>query len=282
MKNIKLGDQVYEGVETVRLDTAEGGTVDYAPYEETFAAGRVEGYNAGKEAGLEEGFDNGKAAGIQAEYDRFWDIAQRPYGFPTKCLFAGPLWTPQIFYPKHDIVLLNDSRSVFDYSTGLVDFDLRGRLAELNVRLDTSKATLLTSFFAGSGPATCPEIDTTGCASVANLVYYSNTIRSIDNIILREDGSQTIDGIFSGGTALTDVRFTGTIGTSANFQWNPLSVDSMKSVITHLKNYAGTADAAKYKVTFTDACWAALEADSAAPDGNTWRDYVETTLGWLT
>jgi hypothetical protein len=61
MKNIKLGDQIYEGVETVRLDTAAGGTVDFAPYQETFAAGRVEGYNAGKEDGLVEGFEEAMA-----------------------------------------------------------------------------------------------------------------------------------------------------------------------------------------------------------------------------
>jgi hypothetical protein len=105
-------------------------------------------------------------------------------------------------------------------------------------------------------------------------------VQTVDMLIPNENLSYT--GAFSTASNLTTITFGGVIGKDINFQWSPLSVESMKSVITHLKNYAGTADAGKKTVKFTDACWTALEADSTAPDGNTWRDYVETTLGWLT
>lgn len=286
MKNIKLGDQVYEGVQTVRLDTAEGGTVDYAPYEETFTAGRVEGYNAGKEAGLEEGFDNGKAAGIEegikTEYDRFWDAYQRSGNLRVYVgAFAGHGWHPDIFQPKYDIICEGDSRRMF--SDNAHNIDLIDHLSGLGIRLDTAGATNLTEMFRYNGFTRVPEINTVGCDTLVNLCYYPSRLWYIENIVLREDGSQTIDAMTAGASLLTHLRISGTIGKNANFSANPLDLESMKSVIGCLKNYAGTADAAKYKVTFSPTCWETLDADGAnAPDGNTWRDYVETTLGWLT
>ena len=278
MKNIKLGDQIYEGVQTVRLDTAEGGTVDYAPYDETFAAGRTEGYNAGKEAGLEEGFDNGKAAGIQAEYDRFWDGYQPSlsgfYGF----FFAGPGWNDNTFYPKTDLVLRNgySAQSMFQ-QCGVTN--IAERLEACGVILDTSQAQYFNNMFNSSKIVRVPAIDCTNAVSVSS-IFAGAPVQTIDKLTVNEN--LPLNNAFTNANALTNIMFEGTIGQNTNFQWCPLSVASMKSVIGCLKNYAGTDDAAKYKVTFTDACWAALEADSSAPDGNTWRDYVETTLGWLT
>lgn len=277
MKNIKLGDQIYEGVQTVRLDTAAGGTVDFAPYQETFAAGRVEGYNAGKEAGLEEGFDKG----VKSEYDRFWDAFQRSGNRREYAsAFGGVGWTSAIFQPKYDIICNGDCRRMFSDNGNPID--LIDQLQEKAVTLDTSGATNLQEMFRYNGFTRIPEINTVGCSSLPNLLYYPTRLWYIENIVLRDDGSQTIDTMTTGAAALTHLRISGTIGNNANFSANPLDADSMKSVITHLKDYAGTADAGKKTVKFTDACWTALEADSVAPDGNTWRDYVETTLGWLT
>ena len=282
MKNIRLGDQIYEGVEKVRLNTVEGGTVDYAPYEETFAAGRVKGYNAGKEAGLEEGFDNGKAAGIQSEHDRFWDTFQRNgYRREYASAFGGGGWTSAIFQPKYDIICTGDCRRIFSDNGNSID--LIDQLEAQNVILDTSGATNLQEMFRYNGFTRIPEINTVGCSSLPNLLYYPTRLWYIENIVLRDDGSQTIDTMTTGASALTHLRISGTIGNNANFSTNPLDNESMKSVITHLKNYAGTADAGKKTVKFMDSSWTALAADgTTAPDGNTWRDYVETTLGWLT
>ena len=55
----------------------------------------------------------------------------------------------------------------------------------------------------------------------------------------------------------------------------------MKSIISCLKDYSGTDSEDLYSVLFTDDCWNNLEADSTAPDGGTWRTYVDN-LGWLT
>ena len=277
MKNIKLGDQIYEGVQTVRLDTAAGGTVDFAPYQETFAAGRVEGYNAGKEAGLEEGFDKG----VKSEYDRFWDNYQengKRLGYQRA--FAGSGWTDQTFRPKYDIV--TDTHYTANSMFHNADItDLVAILQAYAVILDISKAWYVTSMFQDAYRIThIPRLDLTSARQFDYSCSYCLELHTVDCIIANEACTWT--GAFRESNVLTNITFEGVIGQDINFQWSPLSVDSMKSVITHLKNYSGTADAGTKTVKFTDACWAALEADGSAPDGNTWRDYVETTLGWLT
>jgi hypothetical protein len=54
----------------------------------------------------------------------------------------------------------------------------------------------------------------------------------------------------------------------------------MKSIITHLKNYSGTASEYTYSLTLTSACKTALEAEgTTSPNGNLWTEYV-SDLGW--
>jgi hypothetical protein len=55
----------------------------------------------------------------------------------------------------------------------------------------------------------------------------------------------------------------------------------MKNIISCLKDYSGTEKEYVNKLTFNAERWTALEADSKAPDGNTWREYV-FNLGWNT
>lgn len=143
MKNIKLGDQIYEGVETVRLDTAAGGTVDFAPYQETFAAGRTEGYNAGKEDG------------IQTEYDRFWDAFQNN-GNKTNCNFkyAGFGWTNVTFRPKH-IMRPTMAMQMFYYNQVA---DYIAIFEEYGGGLDTSWCTGFQDMFRYSGATRLPEL----------------------------------------------------------------------------------------------------------------------------
>ena len=60
----------------------------------------------------------------------------------------------------------------------------------------------------------------------------------------------------------------------------------MKNIISSLNNYAGTSDEATHTVTFTTACWTALEASGKPFDDGltedetlTWENYV-ISLGW--
>lgn len=94
------------------------------------------------------------------------------------------------------------------------------------------------------------------------------------------DENTKFTGAFDYANSLESVTFEGVIGQNLTIRWSSkLSIASMKSIISCLKNYSGTDKEYTYTLTFSENMWARLEADSTAPDGNTWRDYVNT-LGW--
>lgn len=66
---------------------------------------------------------------------------------------------------------------------------------------------------------------------------------------------------------------------SLSFSYSPLTVESMKSIITALKDYSGTTSEYTYKITFSSACVTALEAEGATAEYNgeacTWTDLIE-------
>jgi hypothetical protein len=77
--------------------------------------------------------------------------------------------------------------------------------------------------------------------------------------------------------SLEDIIVEGTIGVSVSFQYSPLNVASMKSIITALKDYSGTDKEFTYTLTLKSDCWTALEAEGAtAPDGMTWTEYIDS------
>lgn len=77
------------------------------------------------------------------------------------------------------------------------------------------------------------------------------------------------------------IGFEGTIGKTLNLIHSPLIPESMKKAILCLKNFSGTGSEYTCSIKFSDECWAALEADSTAPTGTTWAEYVDS-LGWNT
>lgn len=287
--DIKLGETHYSDVWRVLFDTGHGDTVEFCHYEEAFAEGKEEGLGQGYDQGYEEGLVDGKEEGIQSEHDRFWDAFQNGGSVSSyEYAFAGKgLWNKENFRPKHDI-LCGEGYAVTQMFNGFGNkanqpfemvYDLSQWLDDLGVILDTSRTWYFEGMFQNCHCTRLPIVNM-GNAKSANYMFMSSLAVTIDKIIVNE--TCTWSNSFTNAKNLANITVEGILGQDINFSWSPLSVESMKSVITHLKNYAGTADAGKKTVKFTDACWTALEADSVAPDGNTWRDYVETTLGWLT
>jgi hypothetical protein len=116
----------------------------------------------------------------------------------------------------------------------------------------------------------------------------SNKLHTIEKIISSKSTAWG-NNVFMGCTSLANIVFEGEIAKTISFQYSPLTVESMKSVISCLVNYLGTDNEAKHTLTFTSACWEALEAstspyeDGLTDDENlSWRDYVMDSLGWLT
>ena len=182
-------------------------------------------------------------AGQDAERTTFWNKTQKEGNREDyEYAFTGVGWTNDNYKPEHTI---------------------RGAITNA-FRKSRFTNTLV------------PIVVVGGTANAFN-VSYVTTIPSID--LTEATNTSTC---FNQASRLVDVTFIGTIPTTINMQFaSGLSVASMKSAILHLANYTGTENANVNSLFFSDDCWAALEADSNAPDGGTWKKYVDS-LGWNT
>lgn len=289
MVNVTLGDKTYTGVAAVKTDTPEGGTVEFAPYEETFAAGKAEGieegYANGKADGVEEGYANGKtegiAEGVKAEYDRFWDSYQN-FGRRSEYMsaFCKGQWNDITFKPKYDIVAEGYASNIF-WETGISD--LKDALHRAGVVLDTSRVTYMNTGFAGSSKlARVPELSVVSVSHPNGLDYLFNqsiSLVEVEKLILKDDGSQNFTRTFDNALKLSKISIEGTIGNDINFQWSPLSGDSIGSVVSHLSD-----SAAGKTVTFKlSAVNSAFETAEGAADGSAseaWAALIATKSNW--
>ena len=249
-----------------KLVTLEVNT--YKVYYAGFVDGEKQGYNSG--------YEKGEVNGQKAEYDRFWDAFQ-DYGNRTSYgnTFSKSGWNDVTFKPKYPINAKGDASYMFA-DAGFSNFDF----VESGIELETEEATSLTYCFREvKGITRLGKISCLGCKDL-NRLFYRCFVKTIELFVVHE--TLTYSATFGSAHGLENIRINGTIGTSIDFTSSPLTVDSMKSVISCLKNYAGTENENVYKVAFNSDCWTALEASGTAPDGNTWVDYVNYTLGWNT
>ncbi len=81
--------------------------------------------------------------------------------------------------------------------------------------------------------------------------------------------------------ALENVGFAGVIRAPMNLSHSSkLTIESLKSLITHLFNWAEQGTTKTYTLTLSSASKQLLEAEGAtSPNGNTWAEYI-TDLGW--
>lgn len=217
-------------------------------------------------------------AGKKAEYDEFWDSYQ-DYGKRRyyKNAFSGSGWNEHTFRPKYDII---DTVGQNTFQESLINVDLREHLNNLGVKLDTSGVKYMTYYFYSSKFTALPEISTVSSASVA-CCFQNATLKTIDKLIFKEDGSQTLTNTFTNASRLEHLEIEGVIGRDISFSYSPLTVESMKSIITHLKNYTGTQDAGKYTLTLKDTCKTLMaeQGEIEELNGKTYDAYI-ADIGW--
>jgi hypothetical protein len=103
-------------------------------------------------------------------------------------------------------------------------------------------------------------------------------LRTIEELTVAETTPFSLT--FNRCDALQNITIEGVIGRSISFPHSPLSVESMKSIITHLKDYSGTDKEYTYTLTLSSTSKTALEAEGAtSPNGNTWLEYLDD-IGW--
>lgn len=175
-------------------------------------------------------------AGRKAEYDAFWDSYQTDkwgshilwYSYA----FAGLRWNDDNFCPKYDIIP-SGSANMFA-ECGIKD--LKKRLQELGIKLDTSQTTSTTYMFSNAYTTTIPELDMTNVVALTGLFYGAKVV-TIDKLILKADGTNTFSNMFYNAKSLENIQIEGAIGTNGfNVQYSPLSHDSLISIINALQD----------------------------------------------
>lgn len=178
-------------------------------------------------------------AGVKSEYDRFWDNYQKN-GEPMSYAMAfGSKWDDITFKPKYPIIATGNGNSMF-FGNSITN--LKAKLEECNVYLDTSEVTTFSDTFAYSKMTHIPEISTISASKVASPFGYAQSLHTIDKLILKDDGSQTFGAMFSSCTALENIVIEGKIGQNGfDVHWSTkLTHDSLMSIINALKDYSGT------------------------------------------
>jgi hypothetical protein len=241
MADILLGGKTYPGINRVRLDTPEGDTVDFTPYEETFAAGQ------------------------KSEYDRFWDEYQKTGNYIGA--FAGYGWNANTIKPKKDIKPTN-ALSMFFYNQ--MGGDLVAFFENLGIALDFSINKNANNLFQYSKFTRVGKI-----YSDADTWY--TTFGGCKQLVTIDEFGRYDDGEIRGGlasaftdcTALVNIKVKGIIAGNASFKWSPMLSDaSVQSIIDHLKDLTG---AATQTLTFHAEVGAKLtEEQKAAMTAKNW------------
>lgn len=223
-------------------------------------------------------------AGKKAEYDKFWDALQ-VNGTRTRYENGFFGWDTGAFYPKYDIVPTGNMQKFMQYFgiTNSEPIDFAARLEECGVKLDTSKATNTNcAFYWNPKISRLPEISLVSSTNTTLAFSQNDYLVTIDKVIFSDDGTQpSAVNTFLNMGALQNITIEGVIGNTVNFQASPLlTAESVKSIITHLKVFETTDAAYQTKYVYFNAnAWARVEEDSTAPDGGTWKAYVQS-LGW--
>lgn len=202
------------------------------------AIGVGEVYNKGGEEGFASGLEEGKELG----YDEFWDNFQN-YGNRTDYQVAFSRGFPNEAYnPKYD--LQGNVNSVF-----------------------------------AMGKITDAKVSILNATDITQMGRYNSVLTRLPELNMMETtviGSD--NNPFLGATKLTDLTMTGVLAKSMIFSACPLSVDSIKSIITCLKDFSGTDSENTYTVTFKTSYFNKLETEGDTAEYNgtpcTWAELI--------
>lgn len=139
--------------------------------------------------------------------------------------------------------------------------------------------TWWTSEDAGTTEGIIPDYGIPAMSYYTQFCYRASAVGTIE--IIRCHENTEFSQSFDGANNLKNITFEGTIGKNISFSSCPLTVASMKSIITHLKNYAGTENAGKYTLTLKDSCKSLMAQQGAVAelDGKTYDAYI-ADIGW--
>lgn len=223
---------------------------------------------------LKADFDEVYEAGKKAEHNEFWNSINTQGDF----CFAGTAWNKNTFKPTKNFTV---NKSCFYYHNWLGSaYNLAAHLEELGITI-TIGLTADQESFRYAWFTRIPELDFSGCSGTFDRVFYGDTpLVTIDKIILPQEGKVTSYNIpFQNCSKLKNVIFEGVFDKSISFSDSPLSVVSMKSIISCLKDFSGTDGEYSYTLTLKSSAFSALEAEGDTAEYNgeacTWAELID-------
>ena len=220
-------------------------------------------------------------AGKKAELLRFWGMLQdngnrRSY---TQYAFSSEYWNDETFNPQFDFIIEGVASSLF---RNIAVTDLKAKFEK--IIFDTSKATNLNSFLAAASITTAPAVSIEGI-TVNDGAYYTfgncSKLHTIEKVIAPANGGcQNLYYLIYNCPELKEVRFEGVFDRSMNISHSVLlSKESLKNIISHLKDFTGTDKEFSYTLTLSSASANLLDGESVTIDGLSWREYM-TNICW--
>ena len=222
-------------------------------------------------------------AGKKAEYNEFWDN----FNISGNYAFAGQGWNKDTFKPNKDFTV---TQYGFYYHNWLgAPYDLAEYLEKLGVKM-TLWTNAIAQSFRCAWFTRLPELDFSKCSGYFDRTFASaagSPLVTIDKIILPPEGKiSTLNDVFQSCSSLKNITFEGVLDKSISFSACPLSVASMKSIISCLKDYTGTTSEHIYTVTFKTSAFNALEAEGTTAEYNgvacTWAELIDNKKWNLT
>lgn len=260
----------YKLVDEEKLDAAMTATADAIRAK----TGSTDPIAWDAEKGMSEAVDPVFEAGKKAEYDAFWD-AYQDYGNRSNYRYAFSYhgWKDDNFFPKYDIDLTN-AASLFQSSNIT---NLKDKLIQQGVKLDSSSCKLLLQMFQNSYILHIPELDISEVTN-SSYAFASDSIATIDKLIVSEN-TIISENMFVNANGLIEITFEGALAMTIDLHWSPLSKASILSTITALSD-STSGLTASFSLTAVNN---AFETTAGAADGSTseeWTTLIATKPNW--
>ena len=218
-------------------------------------------------------------AGKKAEYDTFWGT----YNLNNAAACSGAAWNKNTFKPNRDF---NVGQYGFQYHNWWGNaYDLAEHLETLGVKIQKVHHTMP---FGYAWLTRIPTIEFNADTMPIDRAFIEcRYLVTIDKIILPEEKYiPSFNNPFGGCGQLKNITFEGIIPKSISFSGCPLTVESLKSIISCLKDYTGTTSEHTYTVTFKTSAFNALEAEGTTAEYNgeacTWAELIDNKKWNLT
>lgn len=219
---------------------------------------------------LKQDFDDVHEAGKQVEYDRFWDSFQNE-AIPEigDYRFAGAGWTNNTFKPTKS---MKPTLATAMFRRNRFNGDMVALFEQQGITLDFSECTQMTYAFYECSAERLGVIDCTAATSLTGTFGYMYNCHTIDLIKVHSENTFASASTFR-SAMLVEVRFEGVIAQNGvNFQWSPLSHDSLISLFDVLEDKTEDTSGTIWLVTLGSGNMAKLtqeELDIAKVKG--WR-----------